>query len=136
MKQRLFVAILAASFWTGYAANAQVTGGGGSGIGSGPPGALPNAGLGSTNKPASNRDNTTLPSSAGLKEQSGVGILSNNSRADDLGVSEAQIPASNSGNGFSDQDVNGRGRMIENSGFGGNPPVGDGLITGSGARLH
>jgi hypothetical protein len=145
MKRTLFAAVVVLVLGTAVAATAQVTGGGGSGIGSGPPGALPNGGLGVTDTPASNRDNTVVPPSAGLKDQPGAGLGSSArtyskddlGRQEDIGVNEAEVPTPQAaGSGFSDRDVNGRGRALDSTVLGTGPAFGNGLITGSGARIH
>jgi hypothetical protein len=92
MKTLAFL-IVASALLVATPAFPQMTGGNGTGIGAGPPGALPNGGL----------DTNGLPSSAGTRGQSGVG----------LGANPATAP---------DNFPNASGR-----------PAGDGLITGSGA---
>lgn len=153
MKKTVFAAatVLLLAFAAG--ANAQVTGGAGSGIGSGPPGALPNGGLGTSNGPASNQSNTSLPSSAGRFDQSGTGLTagpstalgnSTNSTAagaynkDDLGVNQAAAPDERRepGVGFSDRDIGAHGRALDSILLGTSSGAGDGLITGSGAQIH
>jgi hypothetical protein len=120
-----FVALGAAS--TAYG---QMTGGGGSGIGAGPPGALPNGGLGATNAPPANRENTVVPPSAGLKDQSGSGLIGSTTDLAAGSVNQIQPPsleAPRAIGGFSGEDAGGWGTA---------PASGDGLITGSGARLR
>jgi hypothetical protein len=152
MKKMVFAAGVLLTLGSAIGASAQMTGGAGSGVGSGPPGDLPNGGLGTMNAPATNQSNTVLPPSAGLPDQSGTGLTAGPSTAmgrsangaagaynkDDLGVSQATAPIARRepGVGFSDRDIGGHGRALDSTVLGTGTGTGDGLITGSGAQIH
>jgi hypothetical protein len=156
MKKTVFAAVAVLALGIAAGAHAQMTGGAGSGIGSGPPGALPNGGLGTMNAPATNQDNTSVPRSAGLPDQSGTGLLTAGPTSglgrsadapagaynkDDLGLNQATAPIERSdpGIGFSDRDIGGHSRALDSTvlGTGTGGGIGsDGLITGSGAQIH
>lgn len=153
MKKTVFAAVAVLALGIAAGASAQMTGGAGSGIGSGPPGALPNGGLGTMNEPATNQSNTVLPPSASLPDQSGTGLTTGPDTAlgksangtdagaynkDDLGVNQARGPVERRapGVGFSDRDIGGHGAGLDSTGLGTDASSGDGLITGSGAQIH
>jgi len=71
---------------------AQMTGGNGTGIGAGPPGALPNGGLDANGAP-SGAPTDGLPPSAGTRGQSGVGLGVNQATAPDNFPSPSGRPA-------------------------------------------
>jgi hypothetical protein len=142
MKKTVIAAVAMLALGNAAGATAQVTGGAGSGIGSG-----------TMNAPPANQLNTTVPTSAGLPDQSGLtagpntalGRSANGTGAgaynkDDLGVNQATLPVERRepGVGFADRDIGGHGRALDSTllGTGAGSGTADGLITGSGAQIH